>query len=104
MNDHHPNVIGVELVVNALAELADELVLVGGCAVALLITDQARPAVRHTIDVDLITAVASRKDYYGLEKSLRKQGFSEAADATHMGRWAHGPLILDVMPCDHTYA
>ncbi|MGJ7581507.1 hypothetical protein ACSFA3_15100 [Variovorax sp. RHLX14] len=97
MNSADPNVSIVELVAEALGELRSELVLVGGCSVGLLITDRARPAVRQTIDVDLVAEVLSLGDYYeGLSPRLRACGFVENGD--HMCRWTRGRLIIDVMP------
>jgi predicted nucleotidyltransferase len=97
MNTSDPNVSIVELVADALGDLRSELVLVGGCSVGLLITDRARPAVRQTVDVDLVAEVASLGDYYeGLSPRLRACGFVESGD--HMCRWTKGSLIIDVMP------
>jgi predicted nucleotidyltransferase len=97
MNTPDPNVSIVELVAAALGDLRSELVLVGGCSVGLLITDRARPAVRQTVDVDLVAEVASLGDYYeGLSPRLRACGFVENGD--HMCRWTQGGLIIDVMP------
>lgn len=99
MSEPDPNVSIVELVAEALGDLRSELVLVGGCAAGLLITDSARPAVRQTIDVDLVGEVASRYDYYeGLLPRLRARGFVESAEHDHMCRWSKGNLIIDVMP------
>lgn len=98
MNNGDPNVITVELVAEALEELLPELVLVGGCAVGLLITDKARPPVRATIDVDMVVELASLGEYYALGPRLRACGFYEQPNAEYMGRWAKGPLIVDVMP------
>lgn len=97
MNIGDPNVSIVELVAAALGDLRSELVLVGGCSVGLLITDDARPVVRQTVDVDLVAEVASLGDYYdGLSPRLRKCGFVENGE--HMCRWTKGGLIVDVMP------
>lgn len=97
MNTNDPNVSIVELVADALGDLRSELVLVGGCSVGLLITDRARPAVRQTVDVDLVAEVASLGDYYeGLSPRLRARGFVENGE--HMCRWTKGGLIVDVMP------
>lgn len=98
MNRNDPNVAGVELMAYALRSLTNELVLVGGCSVGLLITDQARPPVRQTVDVDLVAEVSSKVDYYALGEKLRTCGFSESSDADHMCRWTNGRLLLDVMP------
>jgi predicted nucleotidyltransferase len=98
MLNHDPNVSAVELVAHALGPLRDELVLVGGCAVGLLITDAGRPPVRQTADVDLIAQVASVGDFYRLHPRLRECGFVESADAENICRWRKGSLIVDVMP------
>ena len=95
-----PNVSTVELTAAALGPLVDELVLVGGCAVGLLITDRARPPVRHTIDVDLLTEVAPMANYYAFCDRLRAQGFREQPTEQVICRWAKGTLLLDVMPTD----
>lgn len=94
-----PNILAVELVAEALGPLCAELVLVGGCAVGLLITDKARPPVRQTIDVDLVAQVTTLGDYYtSLMPKLRERGFSESPEAAHMCRWTKGPLVVDIIP------
>ncbi|MBA3773480.1 MAG: hypothetical protein H0X13_13605 [Ramlibacter sp.] len=98
MNSKDPNINVLELVVKALGSLTEELVLVGGCSVGLLISDAARPPVRETVDVDMVAQVASVPEYYKTAKRLRACGFKEAADDTNMCRWKNGSLILDVMP------
>jgi predicted nucleotidyltransferase len=91
-----PNVGLVELVAQQLGELREDLVLVGGCAVGLLITDQARPTIRQTIDVDLVAEVATLASYYEVEQRLREKGFREQGDV--ICRWTKDEMILDVMP------
>ena len=49
-----PNIAQVERAIIELGTLADELTLVGGCAASFLNTDPAAPAVRQTLDVDLV--------------------------------------------------
>lgn len=93
-----PNLSIVSLVAHALGDLRDEFMLVGGCAVSILITDPARPPVRQTIDVDMVTEVTSLADYYKALAPLKRTGFSEDCNADHMCRWRKGELILDVMP------
>ena len=101
MNNYDPNLTIVAQVLDALGPLADSLVLVGGCAVGLLITDQARPPVRETIDVDMVTQVATLTDYYATESQLRQRGFNEVATGqAHFCRWTKGGLILDILPSD----
>jgi predicted nucleotidyltransferase len=75
----------------------DSLILTGGCAVGLLITDRARPPIRPTVDVDLVTEVASLSNYYQLCDQIRKLGF---AGGDLLCRFTKGDLIVDVMPSD----
>ena len=42
-----------------LEPLLDDLVFVGGCATGLMITDEAAPGVRPTVDVDAIAEITS---------------------------------------------
>lgn len=96
MNPNDPNVALVELVANALGSIGERLVYVGGCATGLLITDEARPVVRATQDVDLIAEISSKIDYHALSKELRQAGFKEEPDI--ICRWNLGTLKVDVMP------
>ena len=98
MNHQDPNVLGVEMVAQALGDLMQDLVLIGGCTVGLLITDKAAAPVRQTIDVDLIAEVGSTVEYYALCERMKEQGFSEAPDADHMCRYVRGALKVDLMP------
>ena len=91
-----PNVQSVELAANVLGTIMDELVLVGGCAVGLLITDQARPPIRQTVDVDLLTEVTPLGNYYKLCDRLRKRGFKENDEV--ICRWQFQELKIDVIP------
>ncbi len=47
----------------ALGDLRERIVFVGGCATALLITDPAVAPVRATQDVDAVVAIASLPEY-----------------------------------------
>lgn len=99
MNPNDPNVPALELVVAKLGALTSELVLVGGCSVGLLITDRARPPVRPTEDVDMVTQVVTLAAYHQIQERLRACGFKEAKEeGAHIFRWRNGNLILDVMP------
>lgn len=95
----NPNIALLERAVDRLGPLTSELVFVGGCATGLLITDTAAPPIRTTLDVDVITEVATRKEYYSLTAKLRDQGFTEdmSPDAP-ICRWVTDDTILDVMP------
>jgi predicted nucleotidyltransferase len=96
VNPRDPNVALLETVARALGPLNDRVVFVGGCAVGLLITDEARPIVRATQDVDLIAEVASYAAYHGFTTQLRRLGFVEDGGEV-LCRWRLGKLQVDVM-------
>lgn len=98
MRADDPNLASLELAALALGPLLDELVLVGGCAVGLLITDPSVPPVRATLDVDLLTEVTPLSSYYALQERLRERGFVECPEV--ICRWQRGVLKIDVMPTD----
>jgi predicted nucleotidyltransferase len=101
MRANDPNIAKVELIAEAIGELADNLVFVGGCAAGLLITDPAAPPVRVTYDVDLLVQVATLTEYHATEKQLSARGFKRdlAADAP-ICRWVFNALEVDLMPTD----
>lgn len=81
--------------------LLDRLVLVGGCATGLLITDKAAAPPRPTQDVDMIVQVAGLADYYAIEDVVRKLGFTQGEDDHGViCRWRKGLLQMDLMPTD----
>lgn len=98
MNPNDPNVQLIEAVARQLGQLTSRLVLVGGCATSLLITDLARPPARATVDVDLIVETLSVAGYYQLQSELRERGLKE--DPELACRWRLGQLVVDVMPTD----
>src|ERR1700723_388586 len=77
MNPRDPNVQQLQLVAQALGHLREKLVFVGGCATGILITDDARPPVRATQDVDLIAEITTKAKLYELGSELRNLGFQE---------------------------
>lgn len=99
MNPQDPNIQILQTVSQALGDLRNDLVFVGGCAAGLLITDEARPAVRSTNDVDLIAEVLSQVDYYKLGAQLKLKGFTEDPGSI-ICRWRLGGVSVDVMPIE----
>ena len=86
-------------VAEALGNLRERFVFVGGCATGLLITDPAAAPVRATRDVDAIVAVVSLADYQGLSEKLRACGFAQTVEEGEPPyRWTRAGMKLDVMP------
>jgi hypothetical protein len=73
----NPNVQLLTDAAKLLEPILGELVFVGGCATALLITDQAAADVRPTFDVDAIAEITSYAGYIEFSDRLRKLGFQE---------------------------
>ena len=97
----NPNLRIIEIAAQALGSLCDELVFLGGCATALLITDSAAPPVRATRDVDTLAEIGSAAEYRELEKRLRERGFEvDSTKGAPICRWIGHGIVLDVMPTD----
>lgn len=96
-----PNVELLARMADALGELREQVVFVGGCATGLLITDTAASPVRMTRDVDAIVAVVSLPMYHALGNALREKGFSQPLDEGDPPyRWTLSGMKLDLMPLD----
>jgi hypothetical protein len=61
-----PNLELLAVLADALGELREDLVFVGGCATGLLFTDRGAAPVRMTQDVDAIVEVVSVREYHAL--------------------------------------
>ena len=97
----NPNLEVLEIAAKALGPLCDELVFLGGCATALLITDSAAPPVRVTRDVDTLAEVGTAAEYHKLEHRLRQRGFEvDSSKGAPICRWVGHGILLDVMPTD----
>jgi hypothetical protein len=92
------NLAMLQFVAEKLGELCDEVIFLGGCTTALLITDIAAPDVRRTLDVDCIVDVISLKAYHNLSSQLSQKGFKQSVEDDVICRWRIDELILDVMP------
>ncbi|HEV3002224.1 MAG TPA: nucleotidyl transferase AbiEii/AbiGii toxin family protein [Solirubrobacteraceae bacterium] len=89
----------LEQAAEALGDLLDDVVFVGGATVSLWITDPAAPAPRPTNDVDVVVEVTSPLAFERFQERLRER-FEEDADSGVICRWKSrkGPLLLDAMP------
>jgi predicted nucleotidyltransferase len=72
----NPNLAILEIAVEALGNLSDSLVFVGGCATGLLVTRVRVNQIRATKDVDVVTRVAKIAEYHAIETQLTARGFN----------------------------
>jgi len=87
-----------------LKPILGELVFVGGCTTALLITDRAAANVRPTIDVDAIAEITSYVGYAEFSEKLKELGFrQDTRDGAPVCRWCQETTTLDVMPLDGSF-
>lgn len=94
-----PNLERLEAAVARLGLLADELVLVGGCATGLLVTDGGAAPIRPTIDVDLVLDAIAYAEFTAFEERLRARGFTQrGGDDEPICRWWSDSVCVDVMP------
>lgn len=71
-----PNFAILSLAADALGELCDSLVFVGGCATGLFITAVRAQPIRATQDVDVIARVATAQQYHAMEAAVAARGSS----------------------------
>ena len=96
-----PNLVQLEAAVEKLSPVLHQLVLVGGCATSLLVTDPGAAPPRVTEDVDLVLDAASYGAWHAFEGKLRELGFRQPpASGGFIFRWVLGDLVVDVMPTD----
>jgi len=95
------NIAILTLVVDALGDLCDSLVFVGGCATGLLVTTTRAQSIRVTDDVDVLAQVASVQQYHALETAVQSRGFShDLSDDAPICRWLCDGVKLDLMPSE----
>lgn len=96
----HDNIKRLIKIAEALGDLRDEMVFVGGTVTSLYADDMAAPDIRPTTDVDCVTELASYGSYENLENNLRKRGFKNDLESGVICRWKYNGETVDVMPDD----
>src|SRR5664280_856582 len=91
------NITRIKAVNNALRDLKDNFVFVGGATVSLYVDREAEEA-RPTDDVDILVELYSRWNYAALEERLRQIGFKNDITAKFVGRYIIDGIIVDLMP------
>lgn len=92
----------LETVAEALDDdLCQQMVFVGGCSTAVLITDEITlQEVRATDDVDLIIGLNGMAQWMQLQETLNKKGFTVSGEDEIICRMRLGNLKVDFMPDD----
>ena len=103
MQANDPNLPRLRAVAQALGDLCERVVFVGGATAGLLVTDQAAESVRATVDVDAIVQ-SSLAQYYAMEEQVAARGFARDTESGVICRWVHkaSGVLFDLMPTDPT--
>jgi hypothetical protein len=91
------NITRIKAVHQALGELNDRILFVGGATVSLY-SDQPTGEVRPTDDVDILVELVNYKGYADIEEQLRRKGFVNDIDSEIICRFKIQGIIVDVMP------
>ena len=93
--------LAVAKVAHHLQAILDDLVIVGGCAAALLVPPPADANLRPTDDVDCVMSITSYAEFSALEMKLRELGCSECRDeGAPLCRWVIDGVLMDFMPTE----
>lgn len=96
-----PNLAILVPIAQALGDLCESLVFVGGCATGLLLTAQRAQAIRATQDVDVIVHAVSIADYHAMERAIESRGFKhDLSPEAPICRWVLDGVMLDLMPSE----
>lgn len=97
-----PNLPHLLAVAEALGDLREHVVFVGGSTAGLLLTDPLAESVRPTVDVDAVVQTDSLAHYYRIEGQLEERGFVRDAAGGVICRWQHrsSGVMFDLMPVD----
>ena len=96
---HHTNKVRIKAVANALGELKEKVVFVGGATISLY-ADRTVFEIRPTDDVDVIIEILNYADRAKLEEKLRSIGFNHDIESGVICRYQIQGIIVDIMPTD----
>lgn len=91
----------LEPAADALGDLREEVVFLGGATIALWLTDPAARVPRVTYDVDVVAVqVTTLGAYEAFQARLRALTFAEDVDSGVICRWRHAErgIVLDAVP------
>ena len=98
------NIERLQDVAEALDELNERVVYVGGSVAQLYVDDEAAEEARPTMDVDCVVELYSHQEYEDFCELLRKKKFEENSDnGAPICRWLYKGEMVDVMPTDEKF-
>lgn len=99
MRTDDPNLPDLRRIAEALGEVREQLVFVGGAVAGLLVTDPLASSVRATRDVDAVVN-ANRATFHRIEEAVAQSGFARDVSSEVICRWVHSAsgVRFDLMP------
>ncbi len=99
MRADDPNLPYLRRIAEALGELREQVVFVGGAVAGLLVTDPLANSVRATRDVDAVVN-ANRAMFHRIEEAVARRGFARDVHSDVICRWVHkdSGVLFDLMP------
>jgi len=94
---HRDNILRIKSVDNALGDLRDKVVYVGGSTISLY-ADRYVQEVRVTLDVDVLVELLNYNERIALEQKLHKIGFENDFESGIICRYKYGSTIVDIVP------
>lgn len=91
------NIEAIVKIAEALEELNDQVVFVGGAVVGLYVDDPGAEDVRPTKDVDVTVSIATFVELEKLRKKLLEKGFKQSSEEKSICRFLYQGIKLDVM-------
>lgn len=92
------DILTVRQIAQALGDLNQDVVFVGGTVISLYVTDPGAPEMRPTQDVDLFVEVITQKDLEALRQKLVRRGFTQSPEDEVICRFRYdGIYKVDVM-------
>ena len=93
------NLLRIKAVYDALEELQDSVIFVGGATVSLYVQRVAEE-IRPTDDVDVLIELTDYKAYATLEEKLRAKKFVNDIESGVICRYKIQGITVDIMPTD----
>src|SRR4051812_21945692 len=93
---HRNNLLRIRAVYEALGNLQNEVVFVGGATVSLY-ADRKAEEVRPTDDIDILVEIWTHRDYAIIEERLREKGFVNDQQSGIVCRYTVQGITVDIM-------
>lgn len=96
------NIKVIEKVAEALGELNDQVIYVGGAIVSFYITDTGADQPRPTKDIDISVQISTYAEMDQLREKLATKGIFPATDQNVMYRYEYEDVLIDFIPYEST--